>query len=138
MVGQVVATAVDTFGGLDVLVNNAGIMDQMSGAADVSDAEWERVIRVNLTAPFLLTRAVCSSPPTPPATSTASSFPSTTAGPRSEPGYFLSGGLGKTWPSWSERLRTGRRDVWKFPSYQHRLVAKVAMICPDIAVLLGG
>jgi Dehydrogenases with different specificities (related to short-chain alcohol dehydrogenases) len=26
--------------------------------AEVSDAEWERVIRVNLTAPFLLTRAV--------------------------------------------------------------------------------
>jgi NAD(P)-dependent dehydrogenase (short-subunit alcohol dehydrogenase family) len=39
-------------------VNNAGIMDRMSAAADVSDAEWERVIRVNLTAPFLLTRAV--------------------------------------------------------------------------------
>lgn len=57
VVGEVVATAVDTFGGLDVLVNNAGIMDQMSAAADVSDAEWERVIRVNLTAPFLLTRA---------------------------------------------------------------------------------
>lgn len=57
VVDQVVATAMDTFGGLDVLVNNAGIMDQMSGTADVSDAEWERVIRVNLTAPFLLTRA---------------------------------------------------------------------------------
>ncbi|GAB2807006.1 SDR family NAD(P)-dependent oxidoreductase [Lentzea nigeriaca] len=54
---EVVATAVTTFGGLDVLVNNAGIMDSMSAAADVSDAEWERVIRVNLTAPFLLTRA---------------------------------------------------------------------------------
>ena len=26
-------------------------------SADVADAEWERVIRVNLTAPFLLTRA---------------------------------------------------------------------------------
>jgi NAD(P)-dependent dehydrogenase (short-subunit alcohol dehydrogenase family) len=57
VVEQVVSTAVDRFGGLDVLVNNAGIMDRMSAAADVSDAEWERVIRVNLTAPFLLTRA---------------------------------------------------------------------------------
>lgn len=54
---EVVATAVTAFGGLDVLVNNAGIMDSMSAAADVSDAEWDRVIRVNLTAPFLLTRA---------------------------------------------------------------------------------
>ncbi|TMR23444.1 SDR family oxidoreductase [Nonomuraea turkmeniaca] len=57
VVDEVVTTAVDTFGGLDVLVNNAGIMDRMSAAADVSDAEWDRVIRVNLTAPFLLTRA---------------------------------------------------------------------------------
>ncbi|MBP2330333.1 NAD(P)-dependent dehydrogenase (short-subunit alcohol dehydrogenase family) [Kibdelosporangium banguiense] len=57
VVDEVVTTAVQTFGGLDVLVNNAGIMDRMSATADVSDAEWERVIRVNLTAPFLLTRA---------------------------------------------------------------------------------
>jgi NAD(P)-dependent dehydrogenase (short-subunit alcohol dehydrogenase family) len=57
VVDQVVRTAVDTFGGLDVLVNNAGIMDTMSAAADIADAEWERVLRVNLTAPFLLTRA---------------------------------------------------------------------------------
>ncbi|MEJ3749173.1 glucose 1-dehydrogenase [Actinomycetes bacterium KLBMP 9797] len=57
VVDLVVRTAVDTFGGVDVLVNNAGIMDSMSAAADVSDAEWERLIRVNLTAPFLLTRA---------------------------------------------------------------------------------
>lgn len=57
VVDQVVSTAVETFGGLDVLVNNAGIMDGMTAAADVSDAEWERVIRINLTAPFQLTRA---------------------------------------------------------------------------------
>ncbi|MER6958799.1 glucose 1-dehydrogenase [Streptomyces sp. NPDC000618] len=58
VVDEVAATAVERFGGVDVLVNNAGIMDRMSALADVSDAEWERVIRVNLTAPFLLTRAV--------------------------------------------------------------------------------
>jgi NAD(P)-dependent dehydrogenase (short-subunit alcohol dehydrogenase family) len=57
VVDRVIRTAVETFGGVDVLVNNAGIMDRMSATADVSDAEWERVIRVNLTAPFLLTRA---------------------------------------------------------------------------------
>lgn len=57
VVDEVVETAVNTFGGLDVLVNNAGIMDSMSAVADVSDSEWERVLRVNLTAPFLLTRA---------------------------------------------------------------------------------
>ncbi|MEU9350465.1 glucose 1-dehydrogenase [Streptomyces griseoloalbus] len=58
VVDRVTATAVERFGGVDVLVNNAGIMDSMSAPADVSDAEWERVIRVNLTAPFLLSRAV--------------------------------------------------------------------------------
>lgn len=57
VVDTVVERAVEAFGGLDVLVNNAGIMDRMSALADVDDAEWERVIRVNLTAPFLLTRA---------------------------------------------------------------------------------
>ncbi|MFE7975479.1 SDR family NAD(P)-dependent oxidoreductase [Streptomyces shenzhenensis] len=58
VVDRLVATAVEHFGGVDVLVNNAGIMDRMSALAEVSDAEWERVLRVNLTAPFLLTRAV--------------------------------------------------------------------------------
>lgn len=57
VVDEVVATAVERFGSLDVLVNNAGIMDRMSAAGDTEDAEWERVVRVNLTAPFLLTRA---------------------------------------------------------------------------------
>ncbi|MBT3164739.1 glucose 1-dehydrogenase [Streptomyces sp. Vc74B-19] len=58
VVDRVTAVTVEKFGGVDVLVNNAGIMDSMSAVADVSDAEWERVVRVNLTAPFLLTRAV--------------------------------------------------------------------------------
>ncbi|MEV6265244.1 SDR family NAD(P)-dependent oxidoreductase [Streptomyces sp. NPDC051784] len=57
VVDQVVATAVGEFGGIDVLVNNAGIMDSMSAAADTGDDEWERVIGINLTAPFRLTRA---------------------------------------------------------------------------------
>ncbi|MER7395796.1 SDR family NAD(P)-dependent oxidoreductase [Streptomyces sp. NPDC000151] len=57
VVDRVVDTAVAEFGGLHVLVNNAGIMDRFSAAADTDDAEWERVLRVNLTAPFLLTRA---------------------------------------------------------------------------------
>lgn len=58
VVDQVVATASDRFGGTDILVNNAGVMDDVSATADVSDAMWERLLRINLTAPFLLTRAV--------------------------------------------------------------------------------
>ncbi|MGC9543883.1 SDR family NAD(P)-dependent oxidoreductase [Streptomyces sp. UG1] len=52
VVDRVVETSVERFGGVDVLVDNAGIMDRMSALADVTDAEWERVIRVNLTAPL--------------------------------------------------------------------------------------
>ncbi|GAB3120693.1 SDR family oxidoreductase [Streptomyces calidiresistens] len=58
VVDEVVTTAVESLGGVDVLVNNAGIMDGMTAVADITDAEWERVLRINLTAPFLLSRAV--------------------------------------------------------------------------------
>ncbi|MFJ8254360.1 SDR family NAD(P)-dependent oxidoreductase [Streptomyces sp. NPDC094466] len=58
VVDAVVARAVAEFGGVDVLVNNAGVMDRMSAAHETDDAEWDRVLRVDLTAPFLLTRAV--------------------------------------------------------------------------------
>ncbi|HEY5121919.1 MAG TPA: glucose 1-dehydrogenase [Acidimicrobiales bacterium] len=57
-VDDLVARTVETYGAIDVLINNAGIMDDMSGPHEVTDAIWEKVIRVNLTAPFLLTRAV--------------------------------------------------------------------------------
>lgn len=40
------------------LVNNAGVMDLFAGAATTDDATWERCLRINLTAPFLLIRAV--------------------------------------------------------------------------------
>ncbi|MBK6016485.1 SDR family NAD(P)-dependent oxidoreductase [Streptomyces sp. MBT53] len=58
VVDQVVDTAVEAFGGVDILVHNAAIMDRMSVVSETGDAEWYRVIEVNLTAPFLLTRAV--------------------------------------------------------------------------------
>lgn len=54
---SVVSAAVGAFGGVDVLVNNAGIMDSMSAVADTPLAEWDRVLRIDLSAPFLLTRA---------------------------------------------------------------------------------
>ena len=53
---QVVADLVARAGRLDVLVNNAGVM-QEALAEDMSLADWERTITVNLTAPFLLIKA---------------------------------------------------------------------------------
>jgi len=53
----IVAAAGDRHGRLDVLVNNAGVMDRNEGAAEMDDAMWERVLGVNLTGPMHLTRA---------------------------------------------------------------------------------
>ena len=58
VVDRIVDRCIAEYGGIDVLVNNAGIMDSMTGPDEVADAEWERVMRINLTAPFMLTRAV--------------------------------------------------------------------------------
>lgn len=44
-------------GRLDILVNNAGVLAD-GVVSFMSDAQWEQALRVNLTAPFYLTRAV--------------------------------------------------------------------------------
>ncbi len=51
-----VATATDRLGGLDVLVNVAGI-DQFRRFADLEVATWERHLGVNLTGPMLASHA---------------------------------------------------------------------------------
>jgi NAD(P)-dependent dehydrogenase (short-subunit alcohol dehydrogenase family) len=45
-------------GRVDVLINNAGIMDGFLPVAEVDDQSWDRVIAVNLTALMRTTRAV--------------------------------------------------------------------------------
>lgn len=48
-----------TWGGcVDVLCNNAGIIDSYRPAHEVPLEEWDRTIAVDLTAPFLMARAV--------------------------------------------------------------------------------
>ncbi|QLG42553.1 SDR family oxidoreductase [Paenibacillus sp. FSL W7-1088] len=55
---NLIDTAVSTYGTVDVLVNNAGIMDGMEPAADVSDDKWERVFAINTTSVMRATRKV--------------------------------------------------------------------------------
>lgn len=48
---------VEEYGGVDVLFNNAGIMDNFVPVADLSEELWEKVLAVNLTGPYLTSRA---------------------------------------------------------------------------------
>ena len=51
-----VALAQTRFGGLDVVVNNAGMQIEKT-IADTTDAEWDRIFDVNVKGVFLLCRA---------------------------------------------------------------------------------
>lgn len=52
----VVASAADSFGRLDLLVNSAASFDQ-AHLMDVDEARWDRVMALNLKGPFLTVRA---------------------------------------------------------------------------------
>lgn len=41
---------------LDILINNAGIMDRFDPVGELDEDLWNRVIAVNLTAPYLLSK----------------------------------------------------------------------------------
>ncbi|MEU8248865.1 glucose 1-dehydrogenase [Nonomuraea sp. NPDC048916] len=57
-VAALTETAISAYGRIDVLCNNAGIIDNMALPADIPVEMWERVLRVNLTGTFLVTHAV--------------------------------------------------------------------------------
>jgi NAD(P)-dependent dehydrogenase (short-subunit alcohol dehydrogenase family) len=55
-VSQMVADAASALGGLDVLVNNAGIAGPTASVAELDSDAWEAVLRVNLTGTFTVTQ----------------------------------------------------------------------------------
>jgi 3-oxoacyl-[acyl-carrier protein] reductase len=59
---RVVALAVERFGSVDVLVNNAGMTaisdpDEAAGIVTITDAQWQASVARNLDTAFLMTRA---------------------------------------------------------------------------------
>ena len=57
-VQETVRRTVEQFGQLDILVNNAGVGDFGKRLHEIDDATWARVLDVNLTGVFRMTRAV--------------------------------------------------------------------------------
>lgn len=53
----VAATAVETLGGIDILVNNAAHQMSFTGLDEISDEEWQRTFAVNIHAMFYLAKA---------------------------------------------------------------------------------
>lgn len=55
--GELVSDILGRTQRIDVLVNNAGVV-RRAPAVDYSEADWEEVIRLNLSSPFFLSQAV--------------------------------------------------------------------------------
>ncbi|MCW2396470.1 MULTISPECIES: SDR family oxidoreductase [unclassified Sphingobium] len=54
---RAVAVACETFGGLHIAFNNAGLVGTMQPLADLTPQDWSQALAVNLTAAFLGARA---------------------------------------------------------------------------------
>src|SRR6266700_1550897 len=58
-VKYMVDAAIDTFGHVDVLYNNAGIMPPEDGSVtDISEALWDRIMDINLKSAFLCSKHI--------------------------------------------------------------------------------
>ncbi|MCI4432911.1 MAG: SDR family NAD(P)-dependent oxidoreductase, partial [Nitrosopumilus sp.] len=55
-VKKVVEQAVEKFGKLDILINNAGIFPQVKQLHEIDESEWNDVLNVNLTGQFRFTK----------------------------------------------------------------------------------
>ena len=57
-VSKMVKTVLERWGTIDVLVNAAGGFHRLAPITDISDEEWDTVMKVNLKSTFLCSRAV--------------------------------------------------------------------------------
>ena len=57
-VQRVVGTAVDRYGTVDILVNNAGVAGAIGPFWEISPDDWRQCMDINVTGPWLLSRAV--------------------------------------------------------------------------------
>jgi NAD(P)-dependent dehydrogenase (short-subunit alcohol dehydrogenase family) len=53
---KIIDEAVATYGRVDVLCNNAGVMDINQGVGELTDEMWERVMGINVNGPMYLSR----------------------------------------------------------------------------------
>jgi NAD(P)-dependent dehydrogenase (short-subunit alcohol dehydrogenase family) len=54
---KLVQTAVDAFGRIDILVNNAAHQDTFSSIDEIDEKEWDKTFAVNVSAMFYITKA---------------------------------------------------------------------------------
>ena len=57
-VQRLIDAAVERFGKIDVLVNNAGVLGPRVAIEEFPEDEWRKVIDANLTGPYLVSKAV--------------------------------------------------------------------------------
>ncbi len=55
-INRIIEETLDQYGKIDILVNNSGISPFVKKSEEVTKEMWEKVIQVNLLAPFLLCR----------------------------------------------------------------------------------
>lgn len=56
-VEKLIDAAAERFGGIDVLVNNAGLLGPRVKIEEYPEEEWRQVLEANLTGPFLVSKA---------------------------------------------------------------------------------
>ena len=56
----IIQKAVDTYGRIDALVNNAGVVREPRNVSEIPDDDWEIIMKTHLFGTFFATRAACS------------------------------------------------------------------------------